>query len=409
MKTIKFLSLLALLLCFLGSCSSDDSSNKDMPNPNTGIDNYSDIAVTGAAKETGMTYVDVVGYVNYPEGEIYDLPVGIEYGEKPDELTTRAYGENKGRNIYTTIQYLKPNTTYYYRTFVGPSEYYFVGKQICSFKTKELSYNGKMTANLTDQTFQEATLNYDIDTQGLNKKEDFRTAIVYSEKPIALNGPQLLEKFNNSYYDDNSDLHFISGSNSTRVYCNPEATVYYCPFITIGQNIFVGEKQSSSLRKLPDYTNDFIDLGLSCEWGTKNLGASNPMEEGDETSSNRSTAKIQELYGSDCNLPTKEQVEELAQCKMEIIDYGLLITGPNGKQIYLPRLHKVTNYGTASTESVGFGSGAYSYWDYYEIEYNFYQKPAELYTERSAIPYYSSILPNRYNYSTWAVRAIKNK
>ena len=122
MKTIKFLSLLALLLCFLGSCSSDDSSNNDMPNPNTGIDNYSDIAVTGAAKETGMTYVDVVGYVNYPEGEVYDLPVGIEYGEKPDELTTRAYGENKGRNIYTTIQYLKPNTTYYYRTFVGPSE-----------------------------------------------------------------------------------------------------------------------------------------------------------------------------------------------------------------------------------------------------------------------------------------------
>ena len=40
MKTIKFLSLLALLLCFLGSCSSDDSSNNDMPNPNTGIDNY---------------------------------------------------------------------------------------------------------------------------------------------------------------------------------------------------------------------------------------------------------------------------------------------------------------------------------------------------------------------------------
>ena len=70
---------------------------------------------------------------------------------------------------------------------------------------------------------------------------------------------------------------------------------------------------------------------------------------------------------------------------------------------------KVTNYGTASTESVGFGSGAYSYWDYYEIEYNFYQKPAELYTERSAIPYYSSISPNRYNYSKWAVRAIKNK
>lgn len=98
------------------------------------------------------------------------------------------------------------------------------------------------------------------------------------------------------------------------------------------------------------------------------------MEEGDKCSSNRSTAKIQELYGSDCNLPTKEQVEELAQCKMEIIDYGLLITGPNGKQIYLPRLYKVTNYGTASTESVGFGSGAYSYWDYYEIEYNFYQQ-----------------------------------
>lgn len=196
-----------------------------------------------------------------------------------------------------------------------------------------------MTVNLTDQTFQEATINYNIDTQGLNKKEDFRTAIVYSEKPIALSGPQLLEKYNNRYSDDNSDLHFISESNSTRVHCNPEATVYYCPFITICQNIFIGEKQSSSLRKLPDYTNDFVDLGLSCEWGTKNLGAANPMEEGDEISSNRSAAKIQEIYGSNCNLPTKEQVEELAQCKMEIIDYGLLITGPNGKQIYLPRLH----------------------------------------------------------------------
>ena len=409
MRTIKFLLLLTSLLCFLSSCGSDDSDNNDMPNPNTGIDNYSDVAVTGGVKETGMTYADVIGYVNYPEGEVYDLPVGIEYGEKPDELTMKSYGENKGRNISVTIQYLKPNTTYYYRTFVGPSEYYLVGKQICHFKTKELSYNGEMTATLTDQTFKEATLSFNIDTQELNEKEDFKTAIAYSEKPIVLSDLELLEKFNNSYLDDNSDLHFISESNSERLYCNPEATIYYCPFITIGQNIFVGEKQNSSLRKLPDYTSDFVDLGLSCKWGTKNLGASNPMEIGDKIKADHSTEKIQELYGEDCDLPTKEQVEELATCKMEIIDYGLLITGPNGKQIYLPRLYEVNSYGTSSTESVGFGSGAYSRWDYYEIEFYFYQNTAKLYTRRSAVPYYSSYLPNWYNYSTWAVRAIKYK
>ena len=113
--------------------------------------------------------------------------------------------------------------------------------------------------------------------------------------------------------------------------------------------------------------HDYVDLGLSVKWATCNVGASSPSDYGSyfawgETSSKSEYTEENSLtyrksmgdiagnprydaaranWGSSWRLPTKMEIEDLVdKCKTRWTTYngrkGRLVTGHNGKSIFLP-------------------------------------------------------------------------
>lgn len=78
--------------------------------------------------------------------------------------------------------------------------------------------------------------------------------------------------------------------------------------------------------------DDFIDLGLSVKWASKNVGAENPWGVGEYFTYN-------EIEGKGINLPTKAEFEELFEkcvIKYDKKKNGFTVKGPNGNEIFIP-------------------------------------------------------------------------
>lgn len=110
-------------------------------------------------------------------------------------------------------------------------------------------------------------------------------------------------------------------------------------------------------------------------------------------------------------MPTKEQVEELNQCKTEVIDNGVLLTGLNGNQLFIPIpsiYSSSKDYGTSSIISYEGGTGAYRYWNAYNILFSI-SNDGVFNTFQASLAYYDSLLPNHYSYPSCHIRAVRNK
>lgn len=128
--------------------------------------------------------------------------------------------------------------------------------------------------------------------------------------------------------------------------------------------------------------HDYVDLGLSVKWATCNVGATSPSGYGDyfawgETSPKSEYSSLDSMtdgknmgdiagdsrydaaranWGGSWRLPKMAEIEELVnKCKMRWTTYGgykgCLVTGPNGKSIFLPAAgwHKVFSQSSVST------------------------------------------------------------
>ena len=136
-------------------------------------------------------------------------------------------------------------------------------------------------------------------------------------------------------------------------------------------NATAQNKKEIPISKPDGYINGhgYVDLGLpsKTKWATCNIGAQDPIQEGgkyawgeikektdynetncltykkpfDDISGNPSFDVSQSLWGSEWNLPTREDLGEIeAYCKWKWIKYkgvyGIKLVGPNGKSIFLP-------------------------------------------------------------------------
>lgn len=177
-------------------------------------------------------------------------------------------------------------------------------------------------------------------------------------------------------------------------------TYYYRPYVMVDSVIFYGnvksvttygpiplevEDEDSIIMEVKH--GDCVDLGLSVKWATCNLGASKPEEHGDyyswgETTLKRDYDDYDEAHykfkkpsssgyhvtsynkyngtdkkvvldscddaatvnlGEGWRMPTKEEIVELSnQCKVTTTTVndtqGYLVTGPNGRTIFLPKV-----------------------------------------------------------------------
>lgn len=161
--------------------------------------------------------------------------------------------------------------------------------------------------------------------------------------------------YDNGYLED-GDLRFADEgtanlSNYTATYDELDVTIYYCPLVIVANKAFAGEIKSVTMRHLKE-TSGFVDLGLSCKWSATNNKASSPWDFGS------SITLLDKNVSGEGRLPTKEELLELNQCTIEPIDNGVLVTGLNGNQIFIPFCNTKGNslypgYGTSSTQTSG--------------------------------------------------------
>lgn len=422
-----FLCMLSIMITSCGGDDEDGASNSSN-GPNHGINNTTDMAVTSGVKELGMTYADVNGFLNktqfYNElkqqgGYFY---VGIEYGESKNSLTQHEDVNSTGDRAFTiTLTKLEANKTYYYRSYVDWGYSYEsavrvgTAEEIQSFTTKAASFSGSWTTgDAKNVTFLHATIAADVNKGSLNEKETYIKGMIYSSQQSELKTelfprleqasqeaivddgyPTLVVPFLGSYrggYVD-GDLHFvISDDNEKTLTMAPGSKAYYCPFVIISNKSFIGDIKEVQLRTPPQQTG-FVDLGLSCKWAACNIGAETSFDIGLQyTSTSTAESTIKSQFGDAARLPTKEEAEELNRCKIEEIDNGVLITGPNGNQIFLPdKDWKQTSYYSESsfTPDNYFTSSKHNekyfgeittynvcyYYDYVDKQITFYNDP----------------------------------
>lgn len=393
------IAALSFTACSSGGDDGDDrgSSGNSGSSASTGSNNTTDFVVTGGVQEVGMTYAKVKGYVNgynikseleYIQSLIYvDCGTSQNSLSRSQDITIRVLDK---RTVEIVVKRLKPNTKYYYRLRVDNES----AKQVESFTTKAAAFNGQMTTGEpSDITFRHATISSNVNTSSLNSNETYWKGIAYSEKSSDLSA-QLANKLyqatfvpRNSWDIDlvqegsgtnynghyqNGTLHFQVGDDAGKqtLTMEPGSTCYYCPFLIIGDKSFVGNANQVTTRKLA-VNSGYVDLGLSCKWAATNLEASSPWDMGWSTKYKDTAASRATSNSNGGRLPTISEAMELNNCRIENIDDGALITGPNGNQIFIPD-PPITEYGSQSLKSNCYWTSSSKYSSLFESYYPSY-------------------------------------
>lgn len=431
--------LITALLVLFSACEKGIAP--DGQGGKSGVKNTTDLAVTGELLEVGMTYADVKGYVNISTevsaaatSNALVFRMGVWYGESMDSMNRQATGTRNGREFTVTIPDLKAGKKYYYQSFLewgdyvptaqGDWEPYFdqigLGSEIASFTTKELKYDGTISADeARNITFFQADISGKVDMSSLNAKETVRRGFVWSSSRDAITG-QLASSLEEARYENtpgdaillqvsegyfvNDNLHFFVGEKAeTTLFSEPGDKIYYTPFLIISGTSFTGEPREVTLRTLAQ-TSGFVDLGLSCLWGATNCSASSPWEMGVGQAAGYDSSDLAQAFGSGMRLPSKEEVEELNQrCFFEAIDNGVLITGPNGNQIFIPSKSLADSYRSGNslinnTYLTGSTRSEYVFgkWDKYQIGYYYLPDKKMTTTELPILSYPYNASQNYY-------------
>lgn len=370
MKKLYLLSLLSLgaIFCSCSKGGDDDGGGGDPSIPSSENEKN---GLSSSTQEVGMTYVIFEGNVDlsdYSELEQaymvgYEgvggtgIEVGIEYGEDLYSMKTTHCSNRQGSFNNVKVMGLKPNTKYYYRTYIEAPysevlrDVYGYGKTH-TFTTKEASFNGSMTASNAGGTSMSATtINISYNTGGMNSNETYTKGVVYSTSQSDLEASGLYDKFYRActysylkgsgyfksqyYQEEGQEARFIivTDEKELTLDVDPGKTYYFCPFIAIGEVAFTGQGGSVKSDEV-EGDEDFIDLGLSCLWSVNNIGASSPYGPGSQKILDRTLEH--NYFKSGERVPTKKEIQELNdKCKIEEQDNGLVITGPNGKKIFI--------------------------------------------------------------------------
>lgn len=383
MKQFKAMIILALLVVV--GCSKGDDNGDGFDGQKSGAQND---GLSAEFQSAGMTYAILTGYVDlgaYNDTQrLYidqmGFTAGIEVGEDMSSMVPVGKTSHTG-SFSVTVKELKPNTTYYYRTYISVPEvqenYATIGKLSSNgptgtFTTKDVSFSGTLSATpIGSPTFRTAKFSCTFQTGSIDSNETYHKVLAFCTNKSAIESNTLGQSYQaalsagiykqfyledgvaESGFDigwwDSQEVKFVDYKNDVKIVLDePGGTLYYCPLIVFGNVAFKGEVGTATMRTLPQ-TSGFVDLGLSCQWNTTNYGTSSPWDLGRSYSLDRN---LQKGLASDERLPTKEEVAELNKCTIEEIDNGFLITGPNGNQIFMPFYGDrqiLQSYGTSST------------------------------------------------------------
>lgn len=268
--------LLPSMFFSLLSCNPEDDvdSGRD-----TSSSSVSDVVVTGGVDELGCTFAVVGGYVNFdllPTGS--EPIVGVEL-----EKNVAGNGSNgtlqlmaslfKDGDFMVSLTNLIPATEYKYRSFAtyGNTTYY---GEYSTFTTKAV-INIASTNEANNITHRSAIITSLADTTAWGTKENVYVGVAYavSRSAICTGGVFGSQKVLSSDVVDSEYVvtltDLVEGS-----------TYYYAAFTEVGGTyVFSSVKEFETL--LFDHKEaEAVDLGLSVQWASWNVGAECPEDYG---------------------------------------------------------------------------------------------------------------------------------
>lgn len=364
-------------------CSSDDddgnAGNTEVVDVNRGADNKTDVAVTGAAYEHGVTYAKIYGYVNLDKlpNSVKASRFGVEISEKYDMLPPD-YGGNVKDYMYktadevnasnqfsVTFDGLLPSTTYYYRTFVSGDDGIYRYGEVLNLTTDKLQ-NAVSSCILFDKTYATADFDLVLDHNLLPDVGKGISVSGYCGIEYSTNKEDLVSDENNAKevyrsfsYSNENDLQNISDTMLMSLSDLQLSTTYYYRTYTqvlthTNSKRVYGDVQEFTPKEINIATSGLVDLGLSVKWAACNLGASSPYDQGDtyqwgatstygsyysgyEDNIIGTTRDAAYLANNDMCIPSLDNFNELiGECKLEESGNGVLVVGPNGNAIYMP-------------------------------------------------------------------------
>ncbi len=318
--------------------------------------------------ETGDATVDATSAVL--SGTVLELSsaasssytVGAVYSTSQDAVSgTKVSGTLSGDgSVSTALTGLTVGQTYYYCTFVTLQSKLTKYGEVKSFVTTDAEI-ATADAAVTDYT---ATLG---GTVNIPSEDKVTKGIKVSLDEAAVKAGRLYE----AESEDNSYSITVSG-------LVPGKTYYYVSYAKVNAEEKYGEVKSFSTAA---QEVEFVDMGLSVEWATVNVGATKPEEVGglygfgDKTLFNVSTQAadyidtdilsteydLATMYIPDAYTPSKAQMQELvdnttAELTTENGVAGYRFTAANKNSIFLPLT------GTRTGSEVSGADALAAYW-----------------------------------------------
>lgn len=338
MKNKILTGIMLLLALVVASCNDDDYSA-----------NTADIITkieTGSA-EVGATSASVSGTVldlSHSAASSYNVGVAYSASEDPTSGTKVPGTLAEDGTVTATLSGLTINKTYYYCTYVTLQGKVTKYGEVKSFMTT----NAEIAT--ADAVYSEvsAKLSGTINI-ATSASDNVVKGILVSTDEAQVKSGRLYKA------DADAEGNVISIPLSGLV---PGQTYYYVAYAKVNSEEKYGEVKSFTTSA---QTVEFVDLGLSVEWATVNVGALNPEEAGglygfgDKSLFNISTLAAdythEDIQGGENDLaslfipgaftPSKEQMEELVN--NTTAEYtqvngvnGYRFTAANGNSIFLP-------------------------------------------------------------------------
>lgn len=346
---MKLLSGIALLaaMAFIVSCDDDDDYDIYTTDIITVIES-TDISVTSTTATVTSTVLDL------SDASSTSYSVGVCYATTRDSSSaTKVTGTLEDGILTTEITGLATGVTYYYWTY-------------CTLQSKVTKYSTAKVFVTTDADIATAsnavasattaTLSGTV-TLDIAESDEVTKGIYISLNATGVDEGMLIES------DDESNSFSVSVSGLV-----PSLTYYYVAYLSLNGTEYYGDVESFTADELE---MEFVDLGLSVNWGTMNIGATATSETGggygygDNTLFNTSTSVYDYVYedirGTDYDIasmyitegytPSQSEWEELISNTTQ--EYttvngvgGYTFTASNGASIFIP----VANYWSSTAD-----------------------------------------------------------
>ena len=354
MRKLVSLFLSALLVLTLSCRKDNNSENTDNTENSNLLENTGEPSVTAGVEDLSFFMVTLCGYHN--EYGVF----GFILNTDKDDLENGFHNETLHMDNYT-IQHgllykikttIKPNTTYYFRSYCEVGEARYLG-EIMSFTTPEFSVKA-FTDDAVVKSPVEVELNAHFSVEG--PVPNCHCVFQYGTDPdhIDQNFPAIINEKGSTSFFTTANLPQIG------------VTYYYKAKVRVA--VDGGEMESDGAVKsfiVPGPTADNpIDLGGGVQWRAYNVGASSPQDYGyyfywGETTQ-RSTWPLDNPYtdvpavlppgkdaatanlGSDWRMPTRDEFEALGEyCIAYKTRFRnktgiLFVSKNNGNSMFLP-------------------------------------------------------------------------